>query len=411
MTKHIGILHYTGPPIVGGVESLIAHQAHGLAKAGYRVRIICGSGASLANNLDTDLTTHIHPLFSSSHPHILAIKHELDGGVVSDGFHQLVAEQHRALQHALDGCDVCVVHNIHTLHKNLPLSVALRRLEGMRLVAFCHDLAWTNPQYLPELHTGYPWQVLREVWQNTTYVTISWSRQEELATLFNIPKRSIGVLTPGIDVASFLQWTPTTHYLEQQLLLLDANGLLLLPARLTRRKNIELGLHVLAELKQQTHDDYRLIITGPPGAHNPTNFAYLDQLRALRDALGIQDSVHFLYELGEPTLIVDDLTMANLYQLSDALFFPSLQEGFGIPMLEAGLIGLPIFCSRLAPLQETVGANATFFDPIQDQPSDIAKLIHTHLNQDPRHHLKVKVRHHYRWETLIQAQLIPLLEA
>jgi mannosylglucosylglycerate synthase len=411
MTKHVGILHYTGPPTVGGVESLIAHQARGLANAGYGIHIICGSDDTTADDIGNNIATHIHPLFNSTHPRVLAIKQELDCGIVSGDFHQLVAEQYHALQHALDGCDVCIVHNLHTLHKNLSLSVALRSLEGVRLVAFCHDLAWTNPQYLPELHNGYPWKTLREAWDKTTYVTISWSRQEELATLFNIPKSLIAVLTPGIDVASFLQWTPTTDYLEQRLHLLQADGLLLLPARLTRRKNIELGLRVLAELKQHTHADYRLIITGPPGAHNPSNTAYLEQLRALRNTLGIQDSAHFLVEMGEPTLVVDEFTIANLYQLCDALFFPSLQEGFGIPMLEAGLIGLPIFCSLLPSLKETVGTNAIFFDPIHDQPRDIANLIHTHLGQDPRHRLKVHVRHRYRWETLIQAELIPLLEA
>jgi len=42
-----------------------------------------------------------------------------------------------------------------------------------------------------------------------------------------------------------------------------------------------------------------------------------------------------LYQLYQPPLLLDDATVANLYQIADALFFPSTQEGFGIPIIEA----------------------------------------------------------------------------
>jgi len=402
----IAILHYASPPGIGGVESTMAHHAQGLANLGYPVRVISGAGESFNPNVETI----IHPLFGSRDPRILAVKHELDQGITSGTFDALVNDIEALLRQALDGCEVCIVHNIHTMNKNLALTAALHRLSGPRMIAWCNDLAWTNPLYHDELRGGYPWTLLSQAWPNTRYVTISQSRQTELAALLQIPIEAIPVLTPGIDVAQFLNWTPTTRFLEAKLALLDADKLLLLPARLTRRKNIGLALHVIAELRRVSGEDSRLIVTGPPGPHNPANPGYLGELLGLRKALGLENAAHFLYDLTEPPLIPDDPTMSNLYQLADGLFFPSLQEGFGIPILEAGIVGLPVFCSDLPPFRESGHEDVVFFDPEHDQPERIAALIYAYFSDNPRQRLKGRVRHHYRWDVIIRQQLVPLFE-
>lgn len=406
MGQRVAILHYASPPTVGGVEATIAHHARGLTQLGYQVRVISGSGAEF----DDRIETHIQPLFGSSAPDVLAVKKELDQGLVSDAFHALVARQIAALEEALADCDVCIVHNVHTLNKNLPLTAALHKLSQPRFIAWCHDLAWTNPQYLPELHDGDPWNLLREVWHNTIYVTVSEARQAEMAELLNIPEKEITVITSGVNIPDFLQWTPEMRMIDDKLHLLEADLLLLLPARLTRRKNIELALRVLHELKRRDNRDTRLIVTGPPGPHNPLNPGYLGELLDLRSTLGLQESVHFLYELQEPRFVPDDTTMSNLYQIADALLFPSLQEGLGIPILEAGLVGLPIFCSDLPPFHQTGQDDVTFFDPINDSPEAIASKIHDSLVNTPRQRLKTRVRQAYRWEEILRMQLMPLLE-
>lgn len=406
IVSRIAILHYASPPAVGGVESIIAHHARGLVDRGISVRVISGEGGVF----DERVETHLHPLFGSRDPRILAVKQELDQGLVSEAFIRLVGEIQALLDPALSGCDICVVHNAHTLHKNLALTAALHRLRHPRLIAWCHDLAWTNPLYQAELHPAYPWTLLREAWPNTRYVTISEARQVELAGLLRLPTGEITVVTAGIDAARFLQWTETTRFLEDRLHLLDADIILLLPARLTRRKNIGLALRVLAALRQRDGLDDRLIVTGPPGPHNPANLEYLVELLELRQQLGLVKSAHFLYEMADPQLVPDDLTMANLYQLADALLFPSLQEGFGIPLLEAGLVGLPVFCSALPPFQQIGQSDVMTFQPNLDTPEQIAQLIQSYFADNPRQRLKNRVRRQYRWDTIITRQLIPLLE-
>jgi glycosyltransferase involved in cell wall biosynthesis len=411
--KRIAILHYAGPPKVGGVESTIAYQARELTQLGYPVRVVSGAGDAF----DPLIEHLIHPLFNSSHPDILRTKSQLDAGQVTPDFTALVERLTADLRAELSGCEVCIAHNILSLHKNLPLTAALARLnreKAVQIIAWCHDLAWTNAQYQPEVHPGYPWDLLRQAWPDVRYVTVSKPRQVELAALLGVPQESVSVVVPGIDPARFFRWTETTDRLVHLLGLMDADGILLLPARLTRRKNIELALHILAEIRRQSGRDFRLIVTGPPGPHNPGNRGYLDELIDLQDELSLEDSAHFLYVYGESDdspLVPDDDTLADFFQIADALLFPSTQEGFGIPVLEAGLVGIPAFCADIPPLRETGGMEAVYFDPLTTAPEQVAVTILKTLQASPTYRLRVRVRQSYRWDTLIRDHIVPLLEA
>jgi len=410
--KRIAILHYASPPGIGGVESTIAYQARTLMDLGYRVRIISGKGEAF----DDRIETLIHPLLGSSHPDILRVKAELDSGSVTPAFWEQVDRIRHILQAALTECDVCIAHNVLTLHKNLPLTFALLSRNGAtgpRLIGWCNDIAWTNTQYMAELHSGTPWDVLRQPWPNVQYVTISEARQEELADLFGIPASRIPVIHPGIDIQRFFRWTPSMASLVADFQLLAADGRLLYPTRITRRKNIELGLHILDALRYTTGRDYRLIITGPPGPHNPGNSSYLDELLALRRKLNLDHAAHFLYEhsADNTPFIPDDTTITNLYELSDALLFPTTQEGFGIPILEAGLVGLPVFCTDIPPLRHTGQNDVYYFDPQVDSVEAVARQITHTLESLPTSRLRERVRRQYRWEALLKERLVPLLEA
>jgi glycosyltransferase involved in cell wall biosynthesis len=57
---------------------------------------------------------------------------------------------------------------------------------------------------------------------------------------------------------------------------------------------------------------------------------------------------------------LSDDDVRSLYQMADALFFPSRQEGYGLPLIEAALHGVPVFCSDI-PAHREVAVGATFF--------------------------------------------------
>jgi glycosyltransferase involved in cell wall biosynthesis len=419
--KRVAILHYAAPPIVGGVESTIYHHARLLSEAGYQVDVMAGRGEPFFPHV----AFHLMPELDSRHQEVLAVGQALAGGQVPASFAPLRERLVERLRPLLADADVCIVHNAVTLHKNLPLTAALHRLaeeDVTRLIAWCHDFAWQDSLYMPDLHAGYPWDLLRTPWPRVHYVVVSDHRRARLAAMLNMPEDRVEVVHPGVDVAEFLKLEPATRRLVERLDLLSADPLMLLPARVTRRKNIQFAIRVTAALVHQTQGSSRkpyatLVVTGPPGAHNPTNLAYLESLRSLRDEQRVSQRVHFLYEYGQDDLpypqgtplYVTDAMVADLYHLADLLLFPSRREGFGIPPLEAGLARLPIFAADIPTLHESAGELAHLFDPDGD-PLVLAEAIAAHLAADPAYQMRRRVLSQFTWAAVLKHRLIPLLE-
>ena len=416
--KNAAILHYAAPPVIGGVEATICHHAVGLAERGYRVKVIAGRGEVFAPGVAFQRI----PEVDSTHPDVLAIQRELGEGRVGSGFRSLRGRILVALDEALAESDVCIVHNAFTLHKNLALTAALHQLAGddvlarplkpastsegsVRFIAWCHDLAWTNPLYLPQLRDRYPWNLLKTPLEGMRYVVVSRLRHRELAGLMGIAEEEIRVIPPGVDPAEFWDLTETTRRRIEGLGFLEAAPLMLLPARITKRKNIELAIEVLAALRGMGWDA-RLIVTGPPGPHNVRNVTYLENLKKLRRRLGVEGEVVFLYEsCGE----VGDEVVADLFLLADLLFFPSTQEGFGVPVLEAGLARMPIFCADIPPFRES-GEGAAHFYSLDESPPRIARRIAAFLAEDGAYRMRRRVLRRYTWPAILDGEIVPLLE-
>ncbi len=403
MTK-VALLHYSAPPIVGGVESVLGHHARLMAEAGHQVQIIAGRGQQTDPRI-----SFVHlPMADSRHPNVLALKSELDEGRIPAGFTDAVDSLIVDLREILEDVDVLLAHNVCSLNKNLALTAALRNLANHRdvqIVLWHHDLAWTTPRYRSELHDSYPWDLLRQAWPAVKQVTISEMRQRELAELFQIDKESIEIIPNGVDIASFHKLEKQTREFMKRLDLLHAAPLLLLPVRITPRKNIELALRVCAHLLGY-FPDTKLVVTGPLGPHNPSNVNYFEKLVALREELNLVKHVAFLAELSSE--YIPDEVISDFYHLADALFLPSREEGFGIPILEAGLANLPIFCSDIPPLRNLGSSYVNYFSP-DDDPEKIANTIVNRLSSNPVFWLRTNVREQFTWERIYTQRIAPLL--
>jgi len=236
-------------------------------------------------------------------------------------------------------------------------------------------------------------------------VVVSELRRQELAGLTGLTLDRIQVIPNGLDLAQFLKLEIQTQNLIKSLNLLESHPLLLLPVRLTPRKNIELALRALAALRE-AFPQAALVITGPLGPHNPANAAYLEGLIALRMELGLVGAAHILAELSQEYL--PEAVIADFYRLADALILPSREEGFGIPLLEAGLARLPIFCADIPPLRALADDHANFFSPDAD-PGQVAEMITHRLSTDSLFAFHVRVRMQYAWERIFRQQIRPLL--
>ena len=403
---NIAILHYSVLPIVGGVESVIAHHARLMSEDGHSVRLIAGRGESLSEQIHLTIL----PFADSRHPRVAEIKKELDRGEVTSKFESLRDELVEQLLNPLSGVDILIAHNVCSLNKNLALTAALHQLHTSkklpRLILWHHDLAWTTPRYQAELHDGYPWDLLRQDWGDITHVVVSAQRRTELADLMKIAPALIHVIPNGVDAARFYKLEPQTQILLDQTHLLDTAPILLLPVRVTPRKNIELALHTLAELRKQ-FPNAALLVTGPLGPHNANNLKYFEMLLALRIQLGLQGSVHFLAEFVDTYLPHE--VIADFYRIADALFFPSREEGFGIPLIEAAFSHLPAFCADIPPLRELGLDDATFFSPDED-PAKVANMLAGYFQSSSTARLSIRIRSSFRWEAIYRQHIAPLLE-
>jgi glycosyltransferase involved in cell wall biosynthesis len=274
-------------------------------------------------------------------------------------------------------------------------------------VAWHHDLAWTMESHRPALHPGEPWDLIRTAWPGVVQVAVSGARRVQLAALMAIDPAAVRVVPNGLDIGEDLGLVPETRDLIAVTDLLAADPLLLTPARLTPRKNIELGLEVVARLRADGRAA-ALVVTGPVDPHDRAQGAYLRQLRGLRTRLGLEGAAWLLAsDLGaEPS----DRLVADLYRIADVLFLPSLEEGFGLPLLEAALHRLPIVCSDLPVLHEVAGNAATYLPPgIGAQ--EAADSILARLERDPEASLWRHVRRDYAWPAIFREGIAPLLGA
>jgi mannosylglucosylglycerate synthase len=369
----IALVHYSCLPVLGGVEIVMAAHARLFADHGHAVTLVCGRGGSGDPRINTV------PL--------------PDG----DDVQKLAGE----LRSILAAQDVVMIHNVMTMHFRLPLTEALwnlaGELTGVRFVGWVHDLAACNPDYaLPPLARSH----LSRAHERIAYVAVSEHRRGQFAELTGAPAR---IVPNGIDASQALGLGAPVVDFSRRFHLFEREVVLLHPTRLLRRKNVELGIRVAAEL-HASGVSCAYLVTAARDAQNAASADYARELRALRTELAMEPHVHFLHE----HFAVTAGDLADLHRIADALFLPSRQEGFGLPVLEAALHRLPIFCSDIEPLASLTAGRAHTFS-LDATPAEIAARIAVILRADPRHCAKRETLATHAWEEIYPNCLAPLL--
>lgn len=117
-------------------------------------------------------------------------------------------------------------------------------------------------------------------------------------------------------------------------------------------------LNIFAQLrKQEGFEDLSLVMAGKP---------FTEEMSAFVSQAGLEGQVH-------ERCSVSDQQLAALYSAASALLFPSLQEGFGWPVIEAQACECPVITSDRAPLPEVSGGSAILIDP-QDPAAAAARI-------------------------------------
>ena len=331
----IALIHYTAAPVIGGVERIIEEHAQLFASHGHRARILVERG-----NLIDELRQH----------------------------------------------DVAIVHNVLTMPFDIGFTEAVwsaaATLPALRVIAWTHDVAAANPGLAPVP------DILRCAVPRVEYVAISELRRRQLHEYLGI--ENARVIPNGISPARILGLPKAVADFAESHRLFGGRHVLLHPARLLRRKNVEASIRITQSL-----GDAVLILTGAPDPHNPASAQYAHMLRELAGPETIFAADYFP---------VGDAELSALYRLADALIFPSYQEGFGLPLLEARIHRLPAVYSDIEPLTEL--AVGGFPIAPGESPAAIAeRLAPWLLAQSARR----KAIADYAWPAIYEGHIAPFL--
>lgn len=401
---NIALLHYTCPPFVGGVEEIIRQQASLFHRFYHPVKIIAGNGGHFTDEYEIE----INPLLSSRNSSILRLQRNANENF--DKLELFSNKIYRYLKKTLENIDILIAHNVLAMPYNLPLTLALHRLaEIKKIVSWNHDSPYFYGSYDPSFNSP-PWDVLKKYNDRIYYVTISDSRSKEFKNLYGI-KEDIPVIPNGIDPIGFFRLDRTTVRLIHENNLFSSDLILVQPSRLHPRKNIELSIEVLSFLHKKGLKA-RLLLTGAYDPHERKNIEYYYKLKRLIKKLDLDEYViivaEYKFEDGEK-MTADRIAIRDLYLISDILFLPSIQEGFGIPIIEAGMIRLPVFCSSIPPFKN-IGFDNVYYFNLDDPPDKIAdKIIRTITTLKPQKLYKYVINN-LVWDNIYITMLKPLLE-
>jgi glycosyltransferase involved in cell wall biosynthesis len=141
--------------------------------------------------------------------------------------------------------------------------------------------------------------------------------------------------------------------------------------------------------------------------------AYYRSLQALRGKLGVEEEMRFIFESGsdpdEPYRINAGV-VGDLFRVSDLMLMPSRREGFAMPVLEAGLAGIPAVCTEVPAAAEIGGEDVILFD-LDHTPERLAERLLAWAEGSPVHRLRHRVRQGYTWRAIFRRDIEPLLRS
>jgi glycosyltransferase involved in cell wall biosynthesis len=200
----------------------------------------------------------------------------------------------------------------------------------------------------------------------TRIVSISNHVTETILSNSSISREKVRTLLPQLSRRLSSISAPERD-IEIPKLGLAADTYLLYPGNFWRHKNHNMLLTAYNIYLSSCHDsNMKLVCTGAPGES-------LDALKDVTHRMGISDRVVF------PGFIPEKVFTALLVHCR-ALIYPSLFEGFGMPVFEALAYGKPVLCSELPSLKEIAADAAIYFDP--RKPKAIAEAISTLMSDD-----------------------------
>lgn len=235
-----------------------------------------------------------------------------------------------------------------------------------------HDLAYKHyPQYMDRLHRWHYGRYMPRFAQKATkIIAVSEFTKQDVVKRLRIPAEKITVIYNGVHKAYQPLPYSATETIRQKYT--DGQEFFLFTGALHPRKNIVNLLKAFVYFKRRQRSPIKLVIVGRMAWQ-------FEEIEKARQLMPFKEDVVWTGYMGVAEL-------AKLTASAYALVYPSLFEGFGIPILEAMTCGVPVIVSETSSMPEVAGKAGLLVNP--NQPEDIAaKMMAIYKDEELRSHL------------------------
>jgi len=238
------------------------------------------------------------------------------------------------------------------------------------IIVAIHDMSFIRyPQTLDRLFLLYVKILLPLIKRKADVIlTISEFSKTEIIKLLKVPKEKIKVIYEGCD-EKFKVINDEVRIIKVKNKYSLFQQFILNVGTLEPRKNIISLITAFNSLKKKQLIEHKLVLCGPKGWH------YKDIFKKTKE-LKLENEIIFLGFIPE-----EDLPF--LYNVAQVFVYPSLYEGFGLPVLEAMSCGCPVITSNVSSLPEIVGNSAILVDPLNTEELEQA-ILKVIKNEDLR---------------------------
>ena len=232
----------------------------------------------------------------------------------------------------------------HGLSQELPWGI---QKTGARSVVTMHDAIFMR---YPELYSASYRAIFIEKNKYACRVAdriiaISEQTKRDIVEYFDADESKISVVYQGCNNIFRAPISDEAKKLIRKKYNLPKNFLLNVGA-IEKRKNVSLIIEAMHRKQIDTH----LVVVGKP------DFSYFEEVSALISKYGLENQVQFIHN-------AETADLPAIYNMAEMFIYPSIFEGFGIPILEALCTSTPVISSLGSCFEETGGAHSRYINP------------------------------------------------
>ncbi len=280
-------------------------------------------------------------------------------------FRDLWALSHQVFRHNLD------LFFFPAVYSYFPI------LNRTKIVVTIHDvIADHHPELVfPNKKLKLFWKLKQNlaVRQADLILTVSEYSKQQILEYFNVPEARVRVISEAArPVFTILPQDEDMTVTLQRYQLEECPRFLLYVGGISPHKNLKTLVSAYHRLvSEDAFADVKLVLVGD--YQNDSFYSDYPALKEHIEHLHMSENVVF-------TGYIEDQDLARLYNAASALVLPSLEEGFGLPAIEAMACGTPVVASNKGSLPEVLGDAGLFFDPVK--PSGISEVLRQVLSDE-----------------------------